>query len=71
MLDIELVLEAGAAATFDRDTQHGAVAFLPEDFPDPAGGSLADGDGSGHGKLPGKVPVNGVIPNSFGIPHLP
>ena len=46
---------------------HGAAAFLSEDFADPPGGPLADGDGSGHDK----VPVNGVIPNSFGTAHLP
>ena len=27
-----------------RDAQHRAVAFGLEDFPDPAGGPLADGD---------------------------
>ena len=32
VLDVELVLEAGAAATLDGDAQHGAVAFGLEDF---------------------------------------
>ena len=36
--------------------------FGLEDFADAAGGPLADGDGSGHGMLSGRV-----IPNSFGM----
>src|SRR3954452_7571318 len=43
-LDVELVLEAGAAATLDTDAQHGAVALGFQDFPDAAGRPLADGD---------------------------
>src|SRR5215211_4712269 len=46
--DVEFVLEAGAAAALDADAQHRAVAFALEDFPDAAGGPLADGDGSSH-----------------------
>ncbi len=48
-VDVELVLEAGAAAALDGDAQHGAVAFGFEDFADAAGGPLADGDGCTHG----------------------
>src|SRR5437870_2923094 len=53
VVDVELVLEAGAAAALDGDAQHGAVAFDFKDFADAAGGPLADGDGSGHGMLSG------------------
>ena len=42
-----------------------AVTLGLEDFADAAGGPLADGDGSCHAWSP----VEGVIPNSFGIPH--
>src|SRR5262245_2002633 len=48
MVDVEFVLEAGAAAALDADAQHGAVAFALEDFADAAGSPLADGDGSSH-----------------------
>jgi hypothetical protein len=58
MLDVELVLKAGAAAAFDGDTQHRAIALGLEDLPDAAGGPVADGDGSGHASSP----VDGVIP---------
>src|SRR5262249_32785401 len=47
-LDVELVLEAGAAAALDRDAQHGAIALVLEDLADPACGPFADGDGSAH-----------------------
>ena len=67
MVDVEFVLEAGAAAALDGDAQHGAVALGLEDLPDAAGGPLADGDGSGHESSP----VDGVIPISFGIPQHP
>src|SRR4051812_5316736 len=48
-LDVELVLKARAAAAFDADTQHGAIAFHLQDFADAAGGPLADGDAACHG----------------------
>ncbi len=47
-LDVEFVLKTRAAAALDADAQHGAVALGLEDFPDAAGGPLADGDGCGH-----------------------
>src|SRR5215207_4481956 len=66
VVDVELVLEAGAAAALDGDAQHGAVAFGLEDFPDAAGGPLADGDGSGHGMLSGpSYPIHLV----WGVRH--
>src|SRR5439155_16397049 len=54
VVDVELVLEAGAAAALDGDAQHGAVAFDFKDFADAAGGPLADGDGSGHDMVSGR-----------------
>src|SRR5262245_26369378 len=48
VVDVELVLEAGAAAALDADAQHSAFAFALEDFADAAGSPLADGDGSSH-----------------------
>ena len=66
-LDVEFVLEAGAAAALDADAQHGAIALGPEDFADAAGGPLGDGDValvivmlSGRGR-------HADIANSFGI----
>ena len=44
VLDIEFVLEAGAAAALDADAQHRPVAFGLEDFPDAAGRPFADDD---------------------------
>src|SRR5512132_3838354 len=66
VVDVEFVLEAGAAAALDGDAQHGAVAFGLEDFADAAGGPLADGDGSGHGMLSGpSYPIHLV----WGVRH--
>ena len=45
---VELVLEARAAAAFDRDAQHGAVRLLFQDFADPPGRPFADGDVCSH-----------------------
>ena len=65
MVDIELVLKAGAAAAFHGDAQHRAVALLSEDLADSAGGPLADGDGTGHdGKSSDWRPTR-----LFGIPR--
>ena len=44
-IDVEFVLETGAAAALDADTQHGAIPLALEDFANAAGSPLADGDG--------------------------
>ena len=43
-LDVELVLEARAAAALDADAQHGAVAFRLQDLPNAPGSPFGDGD---------------------------
>src|SRR5689334_682350 len=63
-LDVELVLEAGAAAALDRDAQLGATALAPQNLADSAGSALADGDGGSHGN---DLLRAGVMPNSLGI----
>src|SRR5260370_19085071 len=52
MFHVEFVLEAGTAATLDRNAQLGAFTLLTENLPDAAGGPLADGDGSSHDQSP-------------------
>ena len=55
---VELVLEARAAAALDADAQQGRGGLAGDDLGDAARGALGDGDGLAHGRAVAVSPID-------------